>query len=77
MTTEHEAGSPVVRLKDSSVPFERLPVGAVLSDPSGRRYMKITIGGHSYWAPSAPTVKGSYTDKEMRGRVEDDWEVWL
>ena len=67
----------IVELRDAPMPFERLPVGAVLSDPSGRRYMKITIGGHLYWAPSVPTVKGSYTDKEIRSRAGADWVVWL
>lgn len=67
----------IIELRDAQMPFERLPVGAVLSDPSGRRYMKVRIGSHSYWAPSAPTVKGSYTDEEIRGRAGADWVVWL
>lgn len=28
-------------------------------------------------ALSVPTDKGVYTDKEMRDRAEDGWEVWL
>lgn len=61
------------------MPFDRFAVGTVLSDPRGRRYMKIMIGGHTFWAPSIPTAKGAYTDKEMRAFMQgcNDWEVWL
>lgn len=69
--------SPVMRLKDSPVPFERLAVGAVLSDPMGERFMKIMLGNHFYWTSSTVVLGGSYTDKKMRECVEDDWEVWL
>ncbi len=69
--------SVVVALKDSPVPYDRLAVGAVLSDPRGRRYMKIMLGGLFCWALSVPASKGAYTDTQMRDLVEDDWEVWL
>ena len=64
-------------LKDSPVPFERLAVGAVLSNPRGRRFMKIMLGNHSYWVPSVLISKTAWTDKEMRGIAEYDWEVRL
>ena len=76
MTTEAHNTS-IFAFKDAPVPFDRFAVGTVLSDPRGRRYMKIELANHYYWAPSARTDKGAYTDKEMRDHVEDDWEVWL
>ena len=66
-----------MRLKDSPVPFERLAVGSVLSNPRGRRFMKIMLGNRSYWVPSVLVSKTTWTDEEMLGNVEDDWEVWL
>lgn len=61
-------------VKDTPVPFNRLSTGSVLSDPRGRRtrYMKITMNNQYFWAASIPTIKGTYTDKEMRERVSDD-----
>lgn len=74
---EIRAESPPMSLKNSPVPFERLAVGAVLSDPRGRRFMKIMIGDHSYWVSSVLLSKTTWTDREIRGIAEDDWEVWL
>lgn len=76
MTTE-TPNTAIIAFKDTPVPFNRLAPGAVLSDPGGRRYMKMMLENHTYWAPSVPTDKGVYTDKEMRDHVKDDWEVWL
>ena len=61
------------------MPFDRLAVRTVLSDPRGRRYMKIELANHYYWTPSVRMDKGAYTDKEMRAFMQgdNDWEVWL
>ena len=67
----------IIAFKDSPVLFNRLAPGAVLSDPRGRRYMKMMLENHAYWAPSVPVDKGVYADKEMRERVKDGGEVWL
>lgn len=76
MTTETNNTS-IFAFKDAPVAFDRFAVGTVLSDPRGRRYMKIELANHYYWTPSVRMGKGAYTDKEIRERVEDDWEVWL
>lgn len=74
---EIRAAFPVLSLKDCPVPFDRLAVGTVLSNPRGKRFMKVMLGNHSYWVPSVLISKTTWTDKEMRGIAEDDWEVWL
>lgn len=74
---EVRAAYPVVSLKDSPVPLERLAVGSVLSNPRGRRFMELVLGNHSYWVPSVLISKTTWTDEEMRGIAEYDWEVWL
>lgn len=67
----------VIKFRNAPSLFKRLAVGAVVSSPSGKRYMKVRVGQHTYWAPSVPTVKCVYTDSEMLERINDDWEVWL
>lgn len=67
-------------IKKAPVSFDRFPVGAVVQEPRGRRmhYMKATMNNQSFLgAPFVPTLKGTYTNKEMHSRVDDDWEVWL
>lgn len=54
--------------------FNRLPVGTVLSDTKGNRYMKNSM---CCWVPSKLTIKGCYTDKEVLEKAEADWTVWL
>lgn len=79
--SEIRAMSILTTIKKAPISFDRFPVGAVLQEPMGRRrhmrYMKITMNNQSFWAPFVPTLKGTYTNKEMHGLVDDDWEVWL
>ena len=77
--SEIRAMSLLTTIKKAPVSFDRFPIGAVVQEPRGRhmRYMKTTMNNQSFWAPFVPTLKGMYTNKEMRSLVDDDWEVWL
>lgn len=66
-----------VRFHEVPITFERLPIGTVLSDTRGNRYMKVDITQCGYWVPSRPATKGSLTNAEMRDRVGPNWYVWL
>lgn len=77
--SEIRAMSILTTIKKAPVSFDCFPVGAVLQEPRGRRmrYMKTTMNNQYFWAPFMPTLKGTYTNKEMYALVDDDWEVWL
>ena len=77
--SEIRAMSILTTIKKAPVSFDCFPVGVVIQEPSGRgrrmRYIKTMMNNQSFWAPFVPTLKGSYTNKEIHSLVDDDCDT--
>lgn len=67
----------IFKYREVRTVFVRLPIGTVLQDARGNRYMKVDITRHGCWVPSRPAIEGSLTNAEMHDRVGPNWLVWL